>query len=164
MFKKISLALFAIGLALGIGYFVYNRFRVAPDVSFTSLKANSLSGESYSFSSSSDKSHIILFFATWCIDCRRELPVLQKQTELLNKLNIEVVLLSDEETSTLIKFNPTIGEPFKLLKLEGSFKDNQIYTLPTAFLYCKSGKLHTSKVGAIDWTPEFLRAFAGNCK
>jgi thiol-disulfide isomerase/thioredoxin len=164
MYRKISIFIFLIALASGIGYFLYNRFRVAPDVQFTSIKANTLDGQAYNFSLQNNKSHIILFFATWCIDCRRELPVLQKQANLLNKLNIEVLLLSDEETSTLIKFSPTIEEPFKLLKLQGSFKENHVYTLPTAFLYCKSGKLHVSKVGAIDWSPEFLNAFAANCK
>ena len=164
MLKKISVTLFLIGLTFGLGYFFYNRYRIAPNVAFTNIKAKDLTGNSFLFNNSNGKSHIILFFATWCIDCRRELPILEKQTSLLNELGIEVFLLSDEPIETLLKFNSGIQEPFKLLKLEGSFKENDIYTLPTAYMYCNNNKLHLNKVGAIDWTPEFLRAFALNCK
>ena len=164
MLRKITSALFLIGLIFGIGYFFYNRYRVAPDVVYSRIKATDLDGNAFRFDNSTGKSHIILFFATWCIDCRRELPILEQQTQLLNELGIDVYLLSDESVETLLGFNPKIKEPFKLLKLQGSFKDNGIYTLPTAYLYCNTGKLHMNKVGAIHWTPEFIRAFASNCK
>jgi thiol-disulfide isomerase/thioredoxin len=149
MLRKITITLFLIGLIIGLAYFFYDRYRVAPEVVYTNIKASDLAGNSFVFDNSSGKSHIILFFATWCIDCRRELPILEQQTQLLNDLGIDVFLLSDESIETLLKFSPQIKEPFKLLKLDGSFKDNGIYTLPTAYLYCPSGKLHQNKVGAI---------------
>ena len=131
---------------------------------FSKIKANALDGSKIDFIADGQSNTIVLFFATWCIDCRRELPVLQSHSALLNKLNTKVYLISDEDINTLTPFSTRLEAPFQLLKLEGSFKESGIYTLPTAFLYCKDGSIHLNKTGAIDWTEGYLRSFEQACK
>jgi len=164
MNKQVFRLIFLLTIAAGTGYFIYNRYRVAPEIVFSEIKANALDGSKIDFIADGQSNTIVLFFATWCIDCRRELPVLQSHSALLNKLNTKVYLISDEDINTLTPFSAQLEAPFQLLKLEGSFKESGIYTLPTAFLYCKDGSIHLNKTGAIDWTEGYLRAFEQACK
>lgn len=164
MNKQVFRLIFLLILAAGTGYFIYNRYRVAPEIVFSEIKANALDGSKVEFIADGISNTIVLFFATWCIDCRRELPVLQSHSALLNKLNIKVYLISDEDINTLTSFSTQIEAPIQLLKLEGSFKESEIYTLPTAFLYCKDGSIHQKQTGAIDWNESYLRAFDQACK
>ena len=164
MNKQVFRLLFFLTIAAGTGYFLYNRYRVAPEIVFSEIKAIALDGSKIDFIADGQSNTIVLFFATWCIDCRRELPVLQSHSALLNKLNTKVYLISDEDINTLTPFSTRLEAPFQLLKLEGSFKESGIYTLPTAFLYCKDGSIHLNKTGAIDWTEGYLRSFEQACK
>ncbi|MEX1188498.1 MAG: TlpA disulfide reductase family protein [Bacteroidia bacterium] len=162
--RSLFSALFLIILLAGSGYFFYKRYNVAPAIKYNDIIAKNLDGSNYEFVTDDNSQKIVLFFATWCIDCRRELPELQKLTDLLKELQIEVLLISDEDEDTIKRFAVNIQEPFKMLKLQGSFKQSGIYTLPTAYLYCKNGRVHLQKTGAINWTPEYLRAYSQACK
>ncbi len=163
MNRNIFRLIFLLTLAAGTAYFFYNRYRIAPEIVFSNIEASTLNGDIVSFKADGDSKTIILYFATWCIDCRRELPVIQSYAELLKELNIKVYLISDEEASILEAFQRKIEEPIQLLKLKGKFKDSGIYTLPTAVLYCSNGKIHFKKTGAINWTEDLLRSFHMAC-
>jgi peroxiredoxin len=146
-------------LILVLGLFViyqYRKFRIPPEIPFSNLSLTRLDGSSFSFKSLTGKHLVIQFFATWCGDCRRELPELTQQAKYLDSKNVEVLLISDEPGNTLKSFQERYGLPFEILILQGGFKQNQIYTLPTAYLICSDGKVVYQKTGAISWTQPFI--------
>lgn len=154
-----------VGLVLALlstGIFIYQRYRVAPSLLLPEIQLSDLQGNSVK--PASGKPTLLIFFGTWCRDCRKELPVLAKlETELKNR-NIQVILVSDEEIAVLQDFSSGIPLSFQLCKLTGSFKENNIYTLPTSYLFCSNGSVFRKQTGAIEWTIELLSSFINACE
>ena len=147
---------------LSMGIFIYQRYRVAPSLLLPEIQLSDLQGNSVK--PGSGKPTLLIFFGTWCRDCRKELPVLAKLESELNSRNIQVILVSDEEIAVLQEFSSSIPLSFQLCKLTGSFKENSIYTLPTSYLFCSNGSVFRKQTGAIDWTIELLSNFVDQCQ
>jgi thiol-disulfide isomerase/thioredoxin len=154
-----------VGLVLALlstGIFIYQRYRVAPALLLPEIQLSDLQGNS--IKPASGKPTLLIFFGTWCRDCRKELPILAKLEEELKSKNIQVILVSDEENAVLQDFSSSIPLSFQLCKLKGSFKENNIYTLPTSYLFCSNGSVFRKQTGAIDWTIELLSSFVDECE
>ena len=147
---------------LSMGIFIYQRYRVAPSLLLPEIQLSDLQGNSVK--PASGKPTLLIFFGTWCRDCRKELPVLAKLEAELKSRNIQVILVSDEETAVLQDFSSSIPLSFQLCKLTGSFKENSIYTLPTSYLFCSNGSVFRKQTGAIEWTTELLTDFVDQCQ
>ncbi len=145
-----------------VGIFIYQRYRVAPSLLLPEIQLSDLQGKPVK--PESGKPTLLIFFGTWCRDCRKELPVLAKLESELNSRNIQVILVSDEEIAVLQDFSSSIPLSFQLCKLNGSFKENNIYTLPTSYLFCSNGSVFRKQTGAIDWTVELLSSFVNQCE
>jgi thiol-disulfide isomerase/thioredoxin len=145
-----------------VGIFIYQRYRVAPALLLPEIQLSDLQGNS--IKPESGKPTLLIFFGTWCRDCRKELPELAKLEEELKNRNIQVILVSDEENAVLQEFSSSIPLSFQLCKLRGSFKENRIYTLPTSYLFCSNGSVFRKQTGAIDWTIELLSSFVDVCQ
>ncbi len=145
-----------------VGIFIYQRYRVAPALLLPEIQLSDLQGNSVK--PASGKPTLLIFFGTWCRDCRKELPVLAKLEAELKSRNIQVILVSDEETAVLQDFSSSIPLSFQLCKLTGSFKENSIYTLPTSYLFCSNGSVFRKQTGAIEWTTELLTDFVDQCQ
>ena len=158
--QLISAGLFSALILVGI--FIYQRYRVAPSLLLPEIQLSDLNGKSVN--PASGKPTLLIFFGTWCRDCRKELPVLAKLEAELKSRNIQVILVSDEETAVLQDFSSSIPLSFQLCKLTGSFKENSIYTLPTSYLFCSNGSVFRKQTGAIEWTTELLTDFVDQCQ
>jgi len=145
-----------------VGIFIYQRYRVAPALLLPEIQLSDLQGNSVK--PASGKPTLLIFFGTWCRDCRKELPVLAKLEAELKNQNIQVILVSDEEIAVLQDFSTGIPLSFQLCKLTGSFKENNIYTLPTSYLFCSNGSVFRKQTGAIEWTIELLSSFVNDCE
>jgi thiol-disulfide isomerase/thioredoxin len=156
----VSAVLLAI-LVIG-GIYQYRKYRVPPAFDLSAIQAIDLKGKPLRAEDFSNKPLIVLYFATWCIDCRRELPQLQKLSSELLSNEIQVLLLSDEEAATLLPFEEQLKAPFSLYKLTASFRESNVYTLPTAYLIKANGVIFLQKTGAIDWTPDLIKAFSAS--
>ena len=154
-----------VGLVLALlstGIFIYQRYRVAPSLLLPEIQLSDLQGNSVK--PESGKPTLLIFFGTWCRDCRKELPVLAKLEAELKNRNIQVILVSDEEIAVLQDFSSGIPLSFQLCKLTGSFKENNIYTLPTSYLFCSNGSIFRKQTGAIEWTIELISNFVDQCQ
>ena len=135
-------------LLAAAGLYQYRKYRVAPELSFDSVEVETLTGQKITLRNNEGKSRIIKFFATWCIDCRKELPKLVALKSEFEKRNIELILLSDEELSTLEPFASFQEVPFPLFKLPKAFKAYGIHTLPTTYVMDGKGKMLDTYTGS----------------
>lgn len=133
----VRIALFSV-LAIA-GAYQYRKYRIAPDLPKECFDVEALSGESLAINPGQNGAIIIKFFATWCIDCRRELPDLKAKAELFKRYNVQVILLSDEGRDDLSFFAEREALPFPIYRLPKKFKEYGIYTLPTTDFYSKNG-------------------------
>lgn len=141
----------AVALVVAAGIFIYQRYRVAPSVEWRGIQAQQLNGLPFQPQQENRSLYIFQFFATWCIDCRRELPHWIRLLPELEKLNIGFYLLSDEKLTTLKSFEQTLEKPL-LYRLSKAFKEYEVYTLPTVLVYNPQGEIVFSKTGT--WKPD----------
>ena len=60
-----------------------------------------------------DKTYVIDFFASWCISCKHELPLIEKLSRILRTKNIEVVGVDvDENLNQAKAFQQELGLTF----------------------------------------------------
>jgi hypothetical protein len=140
----------AVALVIAAGIFIYQRYRVAPSLEWQGIQAQQLNGLPFQPQQENRSLYIFQFFATWCIDCRRELPHWVGLMPFMEKQNIGFYLLSDEKLSSLKYFEETLEKPM-LFRLDRAFKEYGVYTLPTVLVYNPKGEIVFSKTGS--WTP-----------
>jgi peroxiredoxin len=135
-------------LLVGGGLYQYRKYRVAPELSFDAVSVQTLDGKTFNLQNNTGKPRIIKFFATWCIDCRKELPKLVKLKSDFEKRNIDLILLSDEDLATLEPFAQFEELQYPLYKLPKPFKAYGIHTLPTTYVMDGKGKMVDTFTGS----------------
>jgi peroxiredoxin len=151
----VRIALFA-ALAIA-GTYQYRKYRIAPELPMEAFSVETLRGEPVTIRQGQNGAMIVKFFATWCIDCRRELPELKANAELYKRYNVQVILLSDEARDDLSFFAEREALPFPIYRLPKKFKAYGIYTLPTTYVYKKTGHCQEKHTGSKEITEELLR-------
>lgn len=107
---------------------------------------------------------VLSFFASWCIQCRNELPVLNSLVDELNSKGIKVVIIGVRENfdrieSLLAELN--VDKPVVLSDRQGSVTEAyQVRFLPTTFFIGSDGKVRDIIFGEIKDKAE-LRNSAG---
>jgi thiol-disulfide isomerase/thioredoxin len=152
------IALLAILVSLGI--YQYRKYRVAPNLSIGNLSVETLQGDSFTLKPNPQGPLIIKFFATWCIDCRRELPTLVENSDLFKRYAVELILLSDENADDLEFFATRESLPFKIYRLPKKFKEYGIYTLPTTFVFLPNGERKLQYTGSKELTEDFIKTIS----
>ncbi len=151
----VRIALIAV-LAIA-GTYQYRKYRIAPELPIEAFSVETLRGEPVTIRPGQNGALIVKFFATWCIDCRRELPELKAKAELFKRYNVQVILLSDEARDDLSFFAEREALPFPIYGLPKKFKAYGIYTLPTTYFYKKTGHCQEKHTGSKEITEELLR-------
>ncbi len=119
----------------------------APDFSFTTIE-----GKTYKLSELRGKTVLVVFFATWCAPCMKELPLIEKEiwNEYKSRDNFTMIALGREHSMDEIKkFNEKKGFTFPL----GPDPERKIYSkyfsyyIPRNVVISKEGKIIFQKQG-----------------
>ena len=144
----------ASGLLL-IGY-IYKKYRMAPAIAFAEIEALDAQGTKVKVWQKSDRGAIIVFYASWCHDCARELPKLQRA--LQGPLHgAKVIALTDEDLSTMVKYRDQAKSDFHFYALLRDFGNYGIHAIPTVYVLNAQGETVFTKVGDVDWNSPALR-------
>jgi thiol-disulfide isomerase/thioredoxin len=149
--KVILITLFIASLA--VAAFLYNKYRIAPDISFNSIQLEDLNGVPVSLSSFQNKMILLNFFATWCGPCVHEMPDLENIADQLGNKYV-VLCISDEPLATLQRFDARIQVHPKILHSIKPFSQLKIFTFPTSYLLNTKQEVAFKKVGNIEWASE----------
>lgn len=143
--------------ALLIAAYTYKKYRVAPAIAFTDLEALDARGTKVKIWQKSDCGAIIVFYASWCHDCARELPKLQRA--LQGPLQgAKVFALTDEDLATMVKYREQTKFNFDFYALPRDFDNYGIHAIPTVYVLNAQGETVFTKVGDVDWnSPDLLR-------
>jgi cytochrome c biogenesis protein CcmG/thiol:disulfide interchange protein DsbE len=97
---------------------------------------------------------ILSFFASWCIPCRNELPILNGLVDELKMKGIAVVLIGVKEDYRSIRAlmeNLHVDKPIILSDLNGTVSEQyQIRFLPVTFFIGRDGKIKQVVYGEIE--------------
>lgn len=137
-------------MALLLTAYTYFKFRVAPGIAFSELQVIDASGKSVKLGPGSGRPTIIVFYASWCHDCARELPKLD-QALRGSLAGAEVIALTDEDLATMLKYRNEASYKFRFYALPKDFENYGIHAIPTFYVMNSQGQTVFSKVGDVDW-------------
>lgn len=149
MQKKI-IYLVALILVGFIGYYFYQKYRVAPDLTVLELPLQNLKREVTSLEKFKGNKTIVCFSASWCGPCRAELKMLSELKQSTLK-DVTIVVVSDERIDEIERFKQAFPPSFEWLSLMQPFSAIGINSIPTAYLLNTKGEVVHKNVGFIDW-------------
>jgi len=94
---------------------------------------------------------LVNVFASWCIPCRQEHPIL-KQLAADGRLNIVAINYKDKSANAL-QFLNELGNPFKAIGVDPNGKaaiDWGVYGVPESYLVAPDGTILYKRVGPFD--------------
>jgi cytochrome c biogenesis protein CcmG, thiol:disulfide interchange protein DsbE len=104
---------------------------------------------------------VVNFWASWCIECRPEMPVLEGLHRELGQRGLAIIgINAREDMPTVKRYATSLGLTFPLV-LDQAGKNNDLYGvvgLPTTFLVGRDGRAVAFAVGARDWGGPSARA------
>lgn len=150
--KRLLLLVLLIGVASSIGLFLYRKYRVAPEIPFSNLELQTLEGQPIALTEFQGKAIFLNFWATWCGDCRQEMPAIQKAMEQLQSKDIAFVFISDEAPEKVRKFQAEYKYPFIFLMSAKPHKSYGINAIPCTYLIDRKGQVVMTQVGGVDWS------------
>lgn len=132
---------------------IANRTPQASDLNerFANVRFMNLDGKPISLADYAGKPVFLNFWATWCGPCINEMPTIEAVSKQF-KDEIVFVAVSNEPANVIkswLKKNPYT---FEFVRLEGSFLDAYVVSLPTTMLLDRKGQLVSEEVGFRSWT------------
>jgi len=123
-------------------------FELAPDVQFQTL-----TGEQFKLGQLRGNVVLLNFWATWCIPCREEIPVLNAMQHDLAARGLKIVGASLEDSAADVQayqkevrqfeYQVLVGGPEARANFDGS-------ALPTTYLIDRDGRIRQKIIGARD--------------
>ena len=116
----------------------------------------SVSGDIYSMSDFTGKVVLVNFWATWCIPCRAEMPLLQSMQETYGPQGLQIIGIALDDVARVRDFAAELGISYPNLVGAGDVMatgldyGNSSGTLPYSVLVDRSGIIRWRIHGAID--------------
>lgn len=152
MKKKFTIFLF-ISALVSASLFLYLHFRVSPFLDLEKVILFEKSGKSTTASMLPRKKGFVLhFFASWCPDCRKEMPILIEASEYVHQKGYSIYAVTDENIKGIegyLNLLPTGSIQF--FQLDRSFKMIDINAIPTTYIFNATNEKVFSKVGGVKW-------------
>jgi peroxiredoxin len=134
----------------------YSRPTMPPD-----FNGRTADGSDLSLASLKGKVVLLNFWATWCLECRPEMPAFERLHREFSAQGLAVVgINAREETSTIRKYAKELGLTFPLIS-DPTGKINSAYGvigLPTTFLIGRDGRAVALAIGPREWSGKPARA------
>lgn len=104
---------------------------------------------------------LVNFWATWCAECRPEMPVLERLHREWGRRGLAVVgINAREDVARIRRYATELGLTFPLLlDVDGAMSARYgVIGLPTTFLVARDGRAVAFAVGAREWGGQPARA------
>ena len=134
----------------------YSRSTIPPE-----FNGRTTNDQEVSLASLQGKVVLLNFWATWCLECRPEMPAFERLHREFSVQGLAVVGINARvETTTIRKYAKELGLTFPLIS-DPTGKINSAYGvigLPTTFLIGRSGRAVALAIGPREWSAKPARA------
>jgi len=97
----------------------------------------------------------VSFFQTWCGDCAKETPILNKLAQNINSPKLKIIYITDEPYSKIISFkNRFDSNHITFMQSTKPLIDLGIHVYPTTFLIDENGNVLKTKLEGYNWLNE----------
>jgi len=121
------------------------------------LSLNKVSGGKISLAELKGRPVMVNFWATWCVPCRKEMPVLDRFLKSRKETGLEILLVNYKESKKIVDaFVKKNNFSFKILLDESGETSNKfgVFGLPTTFFISRQGDIIYTHIGEL--TDEIL--------
>ena len=119
-------------------------------------------GKMLSLTGLREKVVVVNFWASWCLECRPEMPMFERLHREFGAQGLSVIGINAREGAAAVRvYAKELGLTFPLI-LDPSGKINSAYGvigLPTTFLIGRDGRPVALAVGPREWNGKAARAF-----
>jgi len=125
-----------------------------PGTATPRFSGDTLEGKPLSLADLRGKVVIVNFFASWCAECRPEMPVLEKLHREFAKQGLSIVGVNfQEDKETVGRYAHDLGLTFPLvLDPKGVIgTEYGVFGLPATFVVARDGRAVAFAVGIRDW-------------
>jgi cytochrome c biogenesis protein CcmG, thiol:disulfide interchange protein DsbE len=132
-----------------------------PDTRPPGFSGATVDGSSLSLESLQSRVVLLNFWATWCLECRAELPVLEQLHRDYASRGLAVVAVNfREEPGTVRQYAREIGLNMPLvLDAAGDIRQSYgVIGFPTSFLIGRDGRAVARAIGPREWASAAARA------
>jgi thiol-disulfide isomerase/thioredoxin len=143
------------------GFYLW-RYRRAPDLDLSSILVTDASGNSESLQSVLSDSSIVLFYASWCGPCLKEIRELKNAYSDYEQEHIRFFCVTDDPSEKIEVMRANMPESIIFLHT-ASLKELGVYTIPASCTVL-NGKITHQQISALDWQrkKEILDSFNNN--
>jgi thiol-disulfide isomerase/thioredoxin len=145
--KYAKYIIFAVLAGLAALY-LYNKYRVAPGMDFNKLTLSDVDGNPFQWKSLAGKKMVVSFGASWCVNCRDEMQLLNSIKD--KGLSDVTIVIIDDEPLDRVK-SLAAAYPFLFLKMEQSFPSIGVNAIPVNYIVNRRLEVTYEEVGAIEW-------------
>jgi cytochrome c biogenesis protein CcmG/thiol:disulfide interchange protein DsbE len=108
------------------------------------LRGKTLDGKNFDLKEKRGQVVLVNFWATWCIDCRKELPILDEIYKELQAQGLEIIGVSTDRKQDRAKVLEVVGDKKYLNLFASDLTKNDfpdVAFLPTSYVIDRDGKL-----------------------
>ncbi len=154
--NRLAVLLFAVIAAIGI--YNYKKYRVPPALYAPEIQFINSNNENFSLKNFKGKNAVVIFSASWCRDCREEIPALEAMKKALGSDDFYFITLTDDSFEKTARFKAATQSTFDFYRLKKTLKETEIHSIPTAYILNKKGEVVFSRVGNYSWNaPETIK-------
>ncbi|QSE99349.1 TlpA family protein disulfide reductase [Fulvivirga lutea] len=117
------------------------------------IDIKTLSGESSTLEDYEGKVVFLNIWATWCAPCIKEMPSIEKLTELYGD-DVEFLIASNEEVDKIIQFKEKKSFKLNFVQLQNTPESLGVFALPATFVFNRAGELAFEEKGSRNWYSE----------
>lgn len=132
-----------------VAFWLYRKYRVAPDVDLVQLPIENLDGSPFDKSRLNGKTLFVHYWATWCPECLQEMPSIAAACAQTD--DVVFLMVSDETPDKISRYLSQHDYPMTFVRTGKRFQEMDIYTIPTTVLYNAAGTEMYSRVGGAAW-------------
>jgi peroxiredoxin len=128
--------------------------KTAPDFTFTDID-----GKQHSLNSYHGKNVMVVFWATWCPPCNREIPNLIELRKTNSEDSLAIIAISNENPDLVKRFVAAKGINYTVASIQSGVLPSpfaDVSSIPTTFFIDKNGKIKLATIGVVE--PEETRA------
>ena len=141
-----------IAVFCAVAFYLYVKFRVAPDIDFVKLNLTNLEGKNIKFSELRNKATFLSFSTSWCGACIEELIELKSLREKNELQEISIVVVSDEPLNVIRNFKEVHQFDFEFYSVNKPFSEIGINTIPSNYFLNKKFEIVEKHIGEVNWS------------
>ena len=145
-------------LLVVIGFYLW-RYQRAPAIDFARVEVTDGNDYSQPLQHILTDSSVVLFYASWCGPCLKELRTLKESINFYNERGIRFYCLTDDSQEKIDVMRNNMPPEISFLHVP-SLKELGIYSIPATY-FLKQQVITGKQLNAIDWRdyPEILNRF-----